>query len=295
MSEAATIPVNSPAPAPKSKYWNEEKKKYVITTQFKDENGLPVGPLQYFEADTLEELLEKKDAAHANASVALYKSRNQAKLVTALQAEPNQPIPTFEERQLSADERVRIANLMKDPSSAAEGIKTLIEAQLGAPLDVVRDKLRRVEISDRVATANDEVEKFKAETPDYVECENNSFNMNKYMSKRGLSYTKANLLTAYKSLKASGLLTLRAVTPTSLAPAPAPKPVVLSQPTELRPTTSSSGLRRDNASAAAPTAAQRKTGNLSIRDINKMSAAEYEQRMKDPEFRRQVDSLYERR
>src|SRR5271166_2631312 len=117
---------------PKSKYWNEEKKKFVIQTQLKDpQTGDPVGPLQYFEADTLEELLEKKDAAHANAAVKLYETRKAVKLGILIEPDKDEPIPTYEEHLLTADERVRIDRMLKDPATQSEAINLLLEAKLG--------------------------------------------------------------------------------------------------------------------------------------------------------------------
>src|SRR5258705_13097245 len=103
--------------AAKSKYWNEEKKKFTIQTQFKDEQGSPVGPLQYFEADSLEELLEKKDVAHQNAAVKLYETRKANKLGVALEPDKDEPIQTFEERPLTAEERVKLTKALNDPST----------------------------------------------------------------------------------------------------------------------------------------------------------------------------------
>jgi hypothetical protein len=62
---------------------------------------------------------------------------------------------------------------------------------------------------------------------------------------------------------------------------------------ELRPKTSSSGLGRANSSAAPVTTKlpERQTG-LSIRDINRMSADQYQKAMQNPEFAKQVDALY---
>ncbi len=173
----------------KSKYWNEEKQKFVTSKQFKDESGNAVGPVQYFEADTLEELLEKKDAAHENASVALYKTRKAVKLGTLLEPDPDEPILTFEPRQLTADERVRLTKDLSDPAKAAEAHRALLEAELGAPIETIRTSLRDAEIQKRVVSIQDAIAQFKKSTPEYVESESNGQTLNKYMEKKQLRYT----------------------------------------------------------------------------------------------------------
>jgi len=62
-------------------------------------------------------------------------------------------------------------------------------------------------------------------------------------------------------------------------------------PTDVRPKNSSSGLGRSN-SSGVPTDATPKAPGISIRDINRMSAAEYQKALQDPEFRKQVEALY---
>jgi len=296
--------------APKSKYWNEEKKKFVIQTQLTDNNGLPVGPLQYFEADTLEDLLEKKDAAHRNAAVKLYETRRAAKLGEMLEPEPEEePLYSYEERPLTADERVKIEKLLRDPATAAEGHKLLLEAQFGAPLDVVRGKLRDIDIDKRVEKIQRAVREFVATTPQYVECESNRENIQKWMEKNNRRWTAQNLKLAFEDLATDNMLVLQApkvevpVSPAaSAAAAPAtsqeipdpsktPAPAIPSEPTEVRPQQSSSGLGRGN-SSAVPGATAPKTVGITHRDINRMSAAEYEAKLKDPEFRKAVEELY---
>jgi len=302
MSEVAT--------APKSKYWNEDKKKFVISTQLTDASGLAVGPLQHFEADTIEELLEKKDAAHRNAAVKLYETRRAAKLGDMLEPEPEEePLYSYEERQLTADERLRIDKLLRDPATAAEGHRLLLEAQLGAPLEDVRKNLREQTINKRVDAIQRAVATFKSTTPEYVECDTNREAIEKWMEKNKRRWTAQNLRLAFEDLSADGLLVVqasRAETPVSTAtpvaaapasvqtisePVTTSAPAIPSEPTEVRPQQSSSGLGRGS-SSATPGVQAPKTSGITIRDINKMNAAEYEKFILDPENRKKVEELY---
>jgi len=291
----------------------EAPKKWIRSYQPKDENGYPIGPPQKFEADTREELIDKLAAAHENASAALYKTRQQVKLGTMLEPDPEEPILTFEPRQLSADERVKLTKDLSDPAKAADAHRTLLEAELGAPIETVRASLREGEIAKRVTSIQQAITQFKSETPDYVECELNSGNMKKYMEKNKLRYTPKNLKIAFEDLKNSSLLTLRApqaevppsapvppvaaapVPPAVIPPAATTPPEIPAQVTEVRPKNSSSGLGRENTSAAPAGGTPPQTSGISIRDINKMSAAEYNEKLRDPEFCKAVEKLYEKK
>jgi len=297
------------ATPPKSKYWNEEKKKFTIQTQFKDEQGNPVGPLQYFEADTLEELLEKKDIAHQNAAVKLYETRKANRLGTMLEPDKDEPIQTFEERPLTADERVKVTKALNDPSTAPEAVRTLIEAQFGASAETIREALRQVEISKRVADIQYAISEFKSAHPEYVESPSNKEILLKYMEKKGYAITKKNLEIAFEDLRRDELILVRApkapepsapVTPVADAPAPTPAipdaattpaPAIPDVPTDVRVKQSSSGLGRSN-SSVVPGAPAPKTNGITIRDINRMNAKEYAEALKDPEFKKAVDALY---
>lgn len=305
MSEAVVTP-------PKSKYWDETKKKFTITTQLRDKEGNLVGNPQYFEDDTLEGLLEKKDAAHANASVALYETRKKVKLGEMLEPDPEEPIQTFEERALTADERVKLTKALNDPATAPDALRTLIEAQFGAPVSAVREALQQVEIDKRVKSIQLAIAEFKEQTPDYVESAANRENIEKYMEKHKLRYTVKNLKIAFNALKDDDLITIRAPKAVETTPAPAPAsqsagapaptpaipegekkaaPAIPNEPTEVRARSSSSGLGRDN-SSAVPGAVAPKAQGITIRDINRMSAQEYQQKLQDPEFRKAVEELY---
>jgi len=295
MTEVATVP-----------------KKWVREYQPKDENGYPIGPPQRFEADTQQELIDKLAAAHENASAALYKTRQQVKLGAMLEPDPEEPINTYEPRQLSADERVRLTKDLSDPAKSSEALRTLLEAELGAPMEAVRANQRETEISKRVAAIQTAIAQFKNDTPEYVECELNSGNMKKYMEKNKLRYTAKNLKIAFEDLKNSSLLTLQApkaavteavtpvvtpapVVPAAIPPASTTPPEIPAQVTEVRPKQSSSGLGRENSSAGPTGPTPPQTAGITIRDINKMSASEYNEKLRDPEFRKAVEKLYEKK
>jgi hypothetical protein len=294
MTEVATVP-----------------KKWIREYQPKDENGYPIGPPQKFEADTQQELIDKLAAAHENASAALYKTRQQVKLGAMLEPDPDEPLQTFESKTLTAEERLKASKMLADPATVVEGYKILSEAVYGAPPEKVQESLREREISKRVDSIRAAIALFVKENPAYVECEGNSDKMKKYMEKNNLRYTAKNLKIAFEDLSSDGLLTVRTpqaavpatpvvtpvttnapAVPEAIPPAPTtPAPAIPVEPTEVRPKNSSSGLGREN-SSAVPGITPPKTPGISIRDINKLSAAEYQDKLRDPEFRKAVEALY---
>jgi len=214
--------------AAKSKYWNEEKKKFTIQTQFKDEQGSPVGPLQYFEADSLEELLEKKDVAHQNAAVKLYETRKANKLGVALEPDKDEPIQTFEARSLSAEERIKVTKALNDPATAPEAYRTLLEAEFGAPAESIREALRKIEIDKRVGAIQFAISEFKSAHPEYIESVENAAILKKYMEKLDYAYTKKNLEIAFEDLRRDELILVRA--PKTEVPVTPVTPVVAAPP-----------------------------------------------------------------
>lgn len=288
-----------------------EAKKWIREYQPKDESGYPVGPPQRFEADTQQELIDKLAAAHENASSALYKTRLQVKLGTMLEPDPEEPIRTFEPRSLSADERIKLTKDLSDPAKAADAHRTLLEAELGAPIEIIRTSLRDAEIQKRVESIKAAIDAFRKEHPEYIDSTSNGDKIKKYMEKKNLRYSVKNLNIAFEDLKSDGVLTLQApkaavpetpVAPVATAPAtleaipPAATtaPVIPVTPTEVRPKQSSSGLGREH-SSAAPSGEPPKVTGITIRDINRMSAKEYNDNLRDPEFRKAVEKLYEKK
>lgn len=282
MSEAATAP-----------------KKWTRSYQPKDENGLPVGPPQHFEADTQQELIDKLAAAHENASVKLYQTKRAVKLGAMLEPDKDEPIQTFEERPLTADERVKIGKLLNDPNTQADAMRILLEAQFGAPVESVRQVLREAEINKRAENIRYCIREFKIAHPEYVESESNRDTMNKYLEKHQMPYTKKNLEIAFEDLNQDGLLTLKAPqaavtkpvaepSSTTAAPAgtetipppPTNAPAIPEVPTEVRPKQSSSGLGRDN-SSAPPSNAAPKTVGITIREINAMTSEQYSKALRE--------------
>lgn len=285
--------------------------KYKEEYSILNDAGEPIGPPQVFEADTKEELLAKIVASNKNISKKWYEMKRADKLGLLRDNKPDDAIAiqSFEERSLSADERVRIASELKG-SDADAALTRWIEAKFGAPIDSIRENLREVETNKYIRFVDEQVSAFKTDHPEYIESEYNRDTLTKYLAKQKWSITKKNLELAYADLLESDQLVTRKaieVPPVSAAtetvvPAPAVQTEITAVPTVtapisevstvVRPTVSSSGLRRSDSSVgAAPTTI--KTAGITIQEVNAMSADDYAKRLReDPTFKTQIESLF---
>lgn len=273
--------------------------------------GAAIGTPQVFEADTQEELIDKLAAAHENASVTVYKAKRAAKVGALMEMEPDPEVPfrVYEETVLSADDRVAMANALKDPANTPHVIKKIL-ASYGIPVDDVRQMLREKEIEKQRDFMFEQAQLFSNDHPEYVDSEHNNQTMLKYINKHNMAWTKKNLEIAYADLTDEGLLTVRAPEqPVQVAPAvsepvvaaaPVPEQTITAtatpaapisaEPTDVRPKVSSSGLSREN-SSAAPGAPAPKAPGITAQDVARMSSTEYNLKLRDPEFRKAVDQL----
>jgi|SRR5579885_84946 len=303
-----------------AKKWREE---YQLTDP---DTGAPIGPKQVFEADTQAELIEKLKAAHQNASTALYRTRQAAKLGGLINVEPDMdtPVKTYEETVLSADDRVKLAAALKDPANTPHVIKKLMES-FGCPADEIREMLQERANQKRIDFAQQQAALFAEAHPEYIGSEHNNDRMLRYLNKNNLACTKKNLEIAYAELTSAGLLTIQqpveqtsTVTPVAeeipaaaasaseqAIPASATTDAPISAaPTEVRPKSSSSGLSSRGSSAASAAGAAPKAIGITAQDVMKMTAEDFdralqrglfnekgEQTMTGSEFKKFVDTM----
>lgn len=183
-------------------------KKFIKEYQPVDlTTGKPVGPIQHFEGDTMEELLEAIVKSNMNASAALYaeKQENRAKKMLE-NADLEQPLPSYEERVLTAEERLALSRRIADPATAPEALKDLVEAAIGAPVSRVRQILGKMDLEERVAAMKAAVRAWRLANPQYFGSLHNQERMQNYLTKHNLAVTENNLDIAYKSLSEANLL-----------------------------------------------------------------------------------------
>lgn len=285
--------------------------RYREEYQITNPSGEPVGPPQIFEAETKDEMISKIKAAHQNAASKFYETKRAVKLGLLLEPDPDQPIQTFEERQLTADERVRIADEMKNPATADAALTRWLEAKVGAPIETFRENLRETEQNRRIRFVQEQVELFKTDHPEYVESEINRDTLVRYLNKKKWPITKTNLELAFADLVEDGLLITQVArqttegVPASVAteevpPAPNAEPEITVPATAatpiseaaVRPRVSSSGLGREHSSVGSTPATIQPKG-ITIQEVNAMTSQQYADRLRtDPTFKEQVEALF---
>lgn len=305
--------------------------KFVKEYRIPDGNGNTLGPPQKFEGDSWEEIADKVAAAHQNAAAEMYRTKQGAKLSILMDADPEQPMYEFKEKSLSADELVGIQGLLKDPRTAAEGHKRLLEAQLGAPISKIRQNLQIAEVLSRTNDMAWEIEKFKRAQPNYVECDANKDKLIAYLTHkdRNWAITAKNLEIAFEHLSEQGELVTRAPEPIQASvatppvaelppqpavatPEPPPQPEIpavatvgapISAPAADRTAapavtavgSTSTGLTRDSGGTNHPPEPP-KTKGITPAEISRMSSSQYLDRYEhDPEFKKQVDAIYNKK
>jgi hypothetical protein len=170
---------------------------------------------------------------------------------------------------------------MGDPTKADAAIKTIVEAEIGAPLSEVRERLNSQNEADQAAAAAEEARSFMAETPDYTPTVFNNETLVKYMQSTGLAPTRKNFGIAFERLRDAGMFQANPnVLPREEIPATRPRPV----------TTQSTGIRSTDSSGVPDRQRQTK---YTREQIERMPSAEYERRYRDERgFRDSVDKLY---
>lgn len=223
--------------------------------------------VQRFYGETREQVVKELIKAQTHATRTIRENRRALKLE---KPDPAQALPEFNPRTLSTDERFRLTNDLNDPSKSDEALERLIEARLGAPLDVVRATLVQSQESAERARIVSEAQRFVSNHPEFKQCEENDKLMVEYLQARNMGYTARNLELAFDDLK---------------------EVLVLNQPAApvvIRPRSTSTGLP---ASTSAGRAATKPVG-LSVEDINRMPLDEYRRKLQDPAFVSAVDKAY---
>jgi hypothetical protein len=308
-------------------------KKFRKEYQPKDPStGEPIGPPQVFEADTREELVDKIAAAHENASVRLYEIKKAAAVGAVLDYEPEQPLRQIQSRALTADERIKIAELRKNPATADQATKIEMEALLGTSIEDVQKMFNKIEIDKRTAFYEAETAAWLKKHPEFVNSESNRETMWKWLVKRNVPPTTKNLEYAYEALTADGLLVVQAkrtetpaatpppaattapvetpaaaaatteTVPPAAATVPPSDPAIPAQttqaseitetPEQVRARTSSSGLGRSNASVPSGAPAAPKVKEITFAFINSMDSVTYAKWVAEPANKAAVEKLY---
>lgn len=203
-------PQDAPAPiaAPEETEVPAEKVVYQKVIDFGDGSGAEV-----FEADSLEELVDKLAEGKRNASKKIRELTQEKRA-----AKVEEVAPTDDQEWALGQE------LLAKPSST---LKKQFEALVGMPLDSFKTKMERMEALEAAQTAEREGHKFQQAHPEFVVSEKNALKLVKACDLSGLPYTAESYEKVYTELVADGLLAIKEVESTTTDDA-APTPRIAS-------------------------------------------------------------------
>ena len=235
--------------------------------------------------DVADQLLQSQ--ANANREISRLRRPDHARL-------PH-PIKT-EEKTLTSADKLRLATEITDPDKVVDAVTEIVtHAQGGVkPQDSIKN------LSDVGKGQTDEYYRAEAEAfikanPDYYPVQQNRDKLFAALKDNNYDLTRNNLALVYQTLSDLGELIAWPSEPTD-GPKPngqmreesSPEPNPPS-PTNTRPRSVSTGIRSSDASASAPPPPAPK--KITRADIERMSRAEYQERLRDPAFKKAVDAL----
>lgn len=287
--------------------------RLVLEYQATDEHDRPIGRLTHLEADTYEELIEKQKKSYIEAVRYAERLKSRLEKVTVAVSEPALSILTDEQRSEVAKEA--------ESTDTAKAELARIKLQL----DEASRETDRARKERNFARGQRVSEQFMALHPyDFRPCQANSELMAKYIRDNKLDWTVENLEAAFVVLESQLAPVERVVVeqpvivavsapvpaaPVSQSPPvvnpPVPASVVISTSVEV-PTPEvlpvappipaapvsrklpASGLEPGSLHGGRPVV---KSVGLTKQDVAKMSAEEFRKKLRDPNFRKQLNII----
>jgi hypothetical protein len=126
---------------------------------------------QRFSGDSQNEVVQQLIKAQSHAT---RKIREQSRLIKTSRPEvAKERSIDLKPRELTADERFKISHELANPAANAEAIRTVIEAEFGAPIEDVRSILKTVTQNQQRERFANEAARFINAYPDYYKVQEN--------------------------------------------------------------------------------------------------------------------------
>lgn len=212
-----------------------EVPEQIYEWQPKDDHDRPMGGKQVIKYRTNEELLSGFEKQNTELQKALRKERKNNRLGINDQA----PIPEsavrfddiaeFKPRDLTPDDRVRLARDLTDPERSGEAVDTIFESSVGVKPQVLRNTLSRLQENNLMLMAKLEADAFIGDNPGYHKCRENFETITDWLVKENLAPVRDNFQLAYDTLSASGLMLEAPIVREEVRP-PAPVIPVVDEP-----------------------------------------------------------------
>jgi hypothetical protein len=266
-----------------------------------DENGEYVAVIENnagqristFKGTSYREVADKLLHSQANANREISRLRRPDRAVAPAQM-------TVQDKPISPGDRLRLATELSDPNRVVEAVTEIVTSAAGgvAPRAVAQNlaDMSEQQLRDYYLA---EAEAFKAACPDYYPVQQNQTKIFEVLQRNQWDVTRNNLGIVFQTLQEQGEMipwpeeTEPAAEPpaapngkmSATQSAPGPNPP---SPTS-RPRSISTGIRSTDASAFPPP--PKAPPKLTRADIDKMPRREYEEKLRDPAFRKAVDNL----
>jgi len=254
--------------------------QYVATIDMENGSGV-----QRFIGKTHKDVADSLLQAQASATQKITQLSRDRK-VDSLPAKPK-----LTPRALTADEKKRVAEDITDPDKVESAVSTVVEAHIGAPLPVVRERINELSEDEQAATAAEETKAFLRENPDFFPTPHNNQTLLRFMELNRMDPTRNNFAKAFIDLREANLLTPRPKPSTEPPPQPSPQDGI--RPGTRPRGTSSTGLRNGDSGATPAARSNEPAPKYTKIEILSMGDATYKDKFdNEPGFRELVDKLF---
>lgn len=210
---------------------------------------------------------------------------------------------------ISEADRLRYSTSITNPQSVVEVVEEIVTRKQGAPPAKIGQQVATFDQEAANRYYDQEAAAFMQAHPDYFPSVENRQRLFAELTRRGYDLTRNNLAIVYEALADEGQMDMGpedepgdevepqpryypegGSAPAANAPMTPPIAPVRQMPAPPRPALRSSGLRGRDASAMKPPPPKPKP-LVTRADLERMGRQEYEERLRDPAFRRAVDQL----
>jgi hypothetical protein len=193
-------------------------------------------------------------------------------------------------RELTPADRLRLTNEINDPNTIDKAVNEIVTASQGAAPSTIGRTLNEIDQKALDDYYNQEAVAFVADFPEYYPIPENQQALFQALEAHHYDLTRNNLAIVYNELFHAGKMV---PWPDSNDDGSEEQPPALPVPTPPqppRPRNISTGLRNTDASASRP-APKPRSPIVTKAELERMSRAEYNEKIRDPIFRRAVDAL----
>ena len=232
--------------------------KFRKEIQPTNDKGEPIGSPHVYEADTMEELLEKVAAGVANGTKKIHELSRQVKLGTPAKLETPEGLKDAVEytppvkRQLTADEQFELTQQLKDPTTVGKAIRKVLEAELGRTPEQLAQELEQARQDAQATREYYEAKSFLDAHPEYLPTTENGLVLRDWLVARKKAVTAQNLEIAFKACLDDGLLTVKPTEAPKTEPEPEPTRTEPEPEVRTRTANPPSALRRSDGTASTP-------------------------------------------